>query len=108
MIEPPNPMTELINGVKAAIELPCFADRNDFGNLTLYDGVEVHPVSWNPENGDCETCERDDPELAMWSVYLHIVPTVTEGGVQCIADFATEEEAIAFAQGICWLQGWEL
>jgi hypothetical protein len=44
------------------------------------------------EDGFCEV--TDKPELAdFWSVYCHQY----EGGVQCIADFNTEEQANMFA-----------
>lgn len=108
MIEPPTTRTELLNGVIADIELPCIVDFVSIDDWSVYDGIEIHPVSWNPKNGDCEACMPGDPNTAMWSVYLHMIPTPTEGGIRCIADFLNEDEAIAFARAICWMKGWEL
>ena len=52
-----------------------------------WDNVEVDPVVMD-EEGNCEV--TDNPEEAtMWSVYLHDV----KGGVQCVADVATEKQA---------------
>ncbi len=53
----------------------------------LWDDVEVHPI-WEDDNGFCEVVEE---KYAMfWSVYLHRI----EGGVECVADVSTKEEAI--------------
>lgn len=66
---------------------------------TEYDEVEVHPCTQD-ENG-CEQCEPDDPELAMWSCFLHC----KVGGIECVADFANEKEADAYAQFLrVWLR----
>ncbi len=63
-----------------------------------YDAVEVHPCTQD-ENG-FEQCEPDDPKLAMWSCYLHL----KVGGIECVADFANEKEADAYAQFLrVWL-----
>ena len=68
-------------------------DRNE------YDEVEVHPCT-KDENGNFEQCEPNDPELAMWSCYLHL----KEGGIECVADFGNEKEADAYAQFLrVWL-----
>ena len=63
---------------------------------TEYDEVEVHPCTQD-EDGLCEQCEPNDPELAMWSCYLHH----KVGGIECVADFANEKEADAYAVPAC-------
>ena len=100
-------MTE-VPDLKQHVVFPDFAPRDRFMDMRNYDGVEIHPVSYDPETGDCEQCDPDDPRLAMWSVYLHLIPTRTTGGIDCVADFKTEIEADRFAQGLCWANGWEL
>ena len=61
------------------------------------DGLEVHPV-WDTqrdEDTDETWCEVCKPEQAhFWSVYGHL----KEGGVTCLEDFPTEQEALAFAE----------
>lgn len=64
-----------------------------------YDEVEVHPCI-QCEDGNFEQCEPDDPELMMWSCYLHY----KRGGLECVADFETEKEADAYANFLkVWL-----
>lgn len=66
---------------------------------TEYDEVEVHPCTQD-KDGLCEQCEPNDPELAMWSCYLHC----KVGGIECVADFANEKEADAYVQFLrVWL-----
>ncbi len=67
-------------------------DRNE------YDEVEVHPCT-KDENGNFEQCEPNDPEPAVWSSYLHL----KVGGIECVADFANEKEADAYA---LFLRAW--
>ena len=62
-------------------------------NKDEYDAVEVHPCK-QVSDGNWEQCEPGDPELAMWSCYLHC----KSGGCECVADFETEVEADAYAQ----------
>jgi hypothetical protein len=61
-------------------------------DYSLYDEVEVHPVLHLETPGGemfFEVCERDDPDIHCWSVYLHL----RVGGVECIADCPTEDIA---------------
>lgn len=61
----------------------------------ISDALEVSPV--HEEDGSCEVCEPADAHF--WSVYLHYDVTKSENrGVDCIADFATEAEALAYAR----------
>jgi hypothetical protein len=72
------------------------------------DRLEIWPVcdlNWNDEEqgprpfnahddheAHCETCDADKAHF--WSVYGHL----KTGGLTCFADFATEAEAVAFAE----------
>jgi hypothetical protein len=51
-----------------------------------WDALEVHPV-FEEEDGNCSVCEPD--EATFFSVYVHDV----NGGVLCIADLPTLDEA---------------
>ena len=66
-------------------------------DLPVYDAVEIHPCALSQPEGETiavfEQCEEDDPELAIWCVYLHCVA----GGVQSLADCGTRAEAEAVA-----------
>jgi hypothetical protein len=66
-------------------------------DLTLYDGVEVHPVVREFTQGIpieyFEITHPDDPKIYCWSVYLHLI----DGGVECIADCPTQETALLIA-----------
>lgn len=75
-----------------------------------FDGLEVCPVrdlAWDDEkmgerpfttSHDCETrCEPCAPQEAhFWSVYAHL----KTGGLFCLEDFPTQEQAKAYAENI--------
>lgn len=68
-----------------------------------YDGIEVHPcakVGCGPDDCCVETCERDEAQF--WSAYVHL----KAGGVECIGDFATEQEAWDYAKGVAAGYDW--
>lgn len=74
-------------------------------HVHLFDGLEISPCV---TVADCsygpiiEVC--DDPDEAeFWSVYGHYNPALCDGfgGVDCLEDFPTEAEAIAFAEALC-------
>ncbi len=67
-----------------------------FETIQSYDGLEIAPVGEYEDKDGSKFCERvDDPQEAhFWSVYGHL----PEGGVECLEDFATEQEAIAFSK----------
>lgn len=56
-----------------------------------WNDFEIHPV-FEDENGFCETVEEG--KETFWSVYLHQL----NGGVHCIADLPTKNDAIKFVQ----------
>lgn len=60
-------------------------------SLCNWDDVEIHPFI-EVEPGMYEVCEDVD-KADIWSVYLHNV----EGGIICIADFNSYEDAMKFA-----------
>lgn len=64
--------------------------------IQTFDAIEVHPVCNVGQDGQTGTlyCEVCTPEEAdFWSVYGHL----KEGGVDCLEDFPTQEEAETFA-----------
>ena len=67
-----------------------------FETIHGYDGLELAPVAEYEDKDGFKFCERvDDPrEAQFWSVYGHL----PEGGVECLEDFPTEQEATAFAE----------
>lgn len=56
-----------------------------------WDEIEIHPI-FEDENGLCEVVDEGDEKF--WSVYLHQV----SGGLRCIADLPTKNDAIKFKQ----------
>ncbi len=66
-----------------------------FETIQTYDGLELSAVAEYEDNDGFKFCERvDDPQEAQfWSVYGHR----PEGGVECLEDFDTEQEASDFA-----------
>jgi len=64
--------------------------------IKSYDGLELAPVAEYQEADGRSFCERvDDPRDGhFWSVYGHL----PVGGVECLEDFRSEQEATAFAE----------
>lgn len=58
---------------------------------TKWDEIEINPIV-EDENGYCEVV--NEGEELFWSVYLHQI----NGGVKCIADLPTKEDALKFSQ----------
>ncbi len=52
----------------------------------LWNDIEIIPIYEDGE-GNCDVC--DEGKQSFWSVYLHKV----SGGVSCISDLATKEQA---------------
>jgi len=64
-----------------------------------FDAVEVHPcqIIEKGTEGKKDVVEQCEPEDAdFWSVYIHLV----SGGLECIADCVTEQEAETFKKFI--------
>lgn len=71
-----------------------------------FDNYEIHPVvaldkDNQPTKDEAkivgyDQCADDDPELFMWSVYGHL----PEGGIECIADCASKEDADLIYAGL--------
>lgn len=65
-------------------------------DLTLrFDAIEVAPVI-DTGNGSMERVTADHAYIDSWSVYLHN----KDGGVQCLADCANEEDAMTVATAL--------
>jgi hypothetical protein len=76
--------------IELNFETKCTLYDNIIEEHSHIDAFEVHPVK-KIEEYDCfEICEDEDAD--MWSVYQHL----TEGGIECIADFETEKDALSF------------
>lgn len=58
---------------------------------TKWDAIEIYPII-EDEQGICEVTTKG--QESFWSVYLHQV----NGGVRCIADLPTENDALKFKQ----------
>ncbi|MDO8951359.1 MAG: hypothetical protein Q7U86_01980 [Draconibacterium sp.] len=58
---------------------------------TKWDEIEINPIV-EDENGYCEVV--NEGEELFWSVYLHQL----DGGLKCIADLPTKNDALKFAQ----------
>jgi len=56
-----------------------------------WDEIEIHPIV-EDENGFCEVV--NEGQESFWSVYLH----QTNGGLNCIADLPTKNDALKFEQ----------
>ena len=56
-----------------------------------WDEIEIHPIV-EDENGFCEVV--NEGQESFWSVYLH----QTNGGLKCIADLPTKNDALKFEQ----------
>lgn len=71
-------------------------------HVHLFDGLEIspcHTVGVDGEQAFIEVC-ADPADAEFWSVYGHYNPALCNGfgGVDCLEDFATEAEAMAFAE----------
>lgn len=86
--------------VKFSIELKRkFAKKNSLQYLkfiqeeaeTKRDEIEINPIV-EDENGYCEVV--NEGEELFWTVYLHQL----NGGVKCITDLPTKEDAVKFSQ----------
>jgi len=58
---------------------------------SYWDDIELHAVK-EIKKGVCETTEEGDEDF--WSVYFHQI----NGGLKCVADLNTKEEAKKLAQ----------
>ncbi len=56
-----------------------------------WNDIEIHPV-FEDENGFCDVV--NEGKETFWSVYLHQL----NGGLKCVADLPTKDNAFKFAQ----------
>ena len=75
--------------IKSVFEVYKVSDKK-------WDDVEYHPMSQikDEEIEYIEQCKKGEEDF--WSVYIHLC----EGGLECIADVETEEQAKEFAKFI--------
>lgn len=85
-----------------------YADSIIAGKPSAYDAIEVHGVrNINDPDDSSEVHYEivdvgDEPDL--YSVYLHCV----DGGIDCVGDFSTHENALAYAKELSSLYSWEV
>ena len=73
-----------------------------------YDGLEIHGVNIihcsNFPKGTCHELNEESP--LYFSVYVHLIPTDENGGIECVGDFGTHELAKQYADELakkyCW------
>ena len=70
-----------------------------FDNYEIWPCVLLDPT--DPDGG-CDRCDADDPDIAFWSVYGHLQSQgdgpFQKGGLECISDHETYEEAKEFME----------
>lgn len=86
-----------------------YADEVIKGHPELFDGTEVHGVREYPDSADpaktIVAVDNENPQF--FSVYVHYAPSAGEmRGVECVGDFATREEALAYARQLDEAYGW--
>ncbi len=67
-----------------------------------YDAVEVQGCADVGPSDDPIIEVVDAEQAQFWSAYVHL----KEGGVECVGDFDTKAEAIAYANTIATTYGW--
>lgn len=70
--------------------------------ILKYDDFEVHPCCKDEQTGHFVSCDENDPDIAVWTVYGHI-----DGeGNEWIADFDSMNNGKAYADlfSICLLE----
>ena len=75
-----------IDGIK-----PIVSEFLPQNAVSYWDDIEIHPIK-ELENGVCETVEAGEEDF--WSVYLHQLV----GGVKCVADLKTKQQATKLAE----------
>ena len=70
--------------------------------MSRYDATEVHPIHVD-EDGNENNCTGNEEDANQWSVMLHL----KEGGIDCLCDCETEEDAIYIANCIDAKEGWK-
>lgn len=68
-------------------------------DMSQYDATEVHPIHVD-EEGNENNCTGNEEDANRWSVMLHL----KDGGIDCIADCANEEDALFIANAIDFQQ----
>lgn len=62
-----------------------------------FDNYEIWPcarIGQNDSENEYESCNVDDPDIAIWCVYGHL----RTGGLECISDHDTFDEAKEFME----------
>lgn len=73
-------------------------------HLGSIDALEIHGIRSLSDAGDYEVQEIDDENPHFYSVYIHL----NDGGVDCIGDFPTLEDARFYAELLSARHGWPI
>jgi hypothetical protein len=73
------------------------------GRPERFQGIEVEGV--REVDGHCQV-DNDAPEF--FSTYLRLKPEGDDVGVQCVGDFESIHEAIAYAESLALQYGWQI
>lgn len=73
-----------------------------------FDAFEIHGVRDQHAPGEPlgTCCEIDDENPQFFSVYVHLKPSATSGGVECVGDFETHLLAERYAKELGDKYGW--
>ncbi|MGK8203114.1 hypothetical protein ACRS8P_28105 [Burkholderia cenocepacia] len=84
----------------------CYATEVIDGTPERFDAIEIQGVREEIDLIDPakSCCEVDNQNPQFFSVYLHEV----EGGVVCVADLATHELAVAYAEQLAGHYDWAI
>ncbi|WP_415906994.1 hypothetical protein [Oleiharenicola sp. Vm1] len=107
----PGPSTPMVSvPIEQAYTAALAAPPRYHPAIAGFDAIEVHPCcSVGRDLGgreQMEQCDRDHPDIAVWSVYGH----QTGSGLDCLGDYRTERDAEAQAthleQMLAWRRNW--
>lgn len=89
-----------------AFQNECYATEAIDGTPERFDAIEIQGVREEIDLIDSakSCCEVDNQTPQFFSVYLHEV----EGGVTCVADLATHELAVAYAEQLAARYDWAI
>jgi hypothetical protein len=98
------PQNDQATPMLASIEGERYAD-SIIDDPKNYTAIEVHPCtpeSYGENDIALQIATKADDPIVCWSTYAHLVC----GGIDCIGDFQTAEEALTYGQEIAEKYGW--
>jgi hypothetical protein len=78
------------------------------GQQYKFNAIELHGVrDISPKDApQGSICEVDDEDPDFYSVYLHLVPNESEGGLECVGNFGSLTRAQQYASELATQHGW--